>query len=66
MLLFHGITQTTEGGESLLTDGFRAAQILKETYPDYYKILSETNVECYDVGKEEFEYHQLNVMPVFK
>ncbi|KAG8822335.1 hypothetical protein FRC18_011057, partial [Serendipita sp. 400] len=44
------------GGQTLLVDGFYAASILKELYPDSYRLLSTVLVPTHSAGDEEFLY----------
>ena len=40
--LLHCLENTVEGGESLLADGFKAAELLREESPDSFEILANT------------------------
>ena len=42
--LLHCIANESTGGDSSLVDGFSVAEYLKENYEDFYKILTQTNV----------------------
>lgn len=42
--LLHCLSSDSDGGDSLLADGFRIAQDLRRDYPDYFNILSTTMV----------------------
>lgn len=39
--LLHCLKADSEGGDSILIDGFKLAEDLKQEFPDYYKVLSE-------------------------
>lgn len=40
------------GGESLLVDGFLAAQVLREVHPEAYQVLSTTRILTHSAGDE--------------
>ncbi|MDC2979720.1 TauD/TfdA family dioxygenase [Pelagibacteraceae bacterium] len=42
--LLHCIANESTGGDSSLVDGFSVAEYLKENHEDFYKILTQTNV----------------------
>ena len=46
--------QSETGGESLLVDGFKAAQILRDEHLDSYQILSRTAVPAHSAGDPQF------------
>lgn len=58
--MFHLLSHTeatkdgspARGGESLLVDGFFAAKILREVYPDAYRVLSTTRVSTHSAGDD--------------
>lgn len=58
--LFHLLSHTeaakdqtpARGGESLLVDGFFAAKILREVYPDAYRVLSSARVPTHSAGDD--------------
>ena len=65
MQMLHCISQVPmEGGENQLSDGFHAALKLKESNPDYYELLSTAVVDFHDVGVEDFEFYQMNRIPI--
>lgn len=43
--LLHCLESTTEGGESILQDGFFAAQALRDEDPAHFRVLSETWID---------------------
>ena len=43
--LLHCLESTTEGGESILQDGFLAAQVLRDEDPAHFRVLSETWID---------------------
>ncbi|CAF0928426.1 unnamed protein product [Adineta ricciae] len=51
--MLHLLKFDGEGGKTLLIDGFRAAQILREEDPAAYKILSTVRVPSHTVGDED-------------
>ena len=69
--MFHLLSHTNgSGGESLLVDGFRAAQILEKEDPAAHHILSNDRVLAHAIGNEgisiqpAFEYPVLNHHPM--
>ena len=42
--LLHCLQSTTEGGESILQDGFMAAKVLENEEPEHFKILSQSYI----------------------
>lgn len=65
--LLHCIRQYTEGegGQSHLVDGFRIAEQMKKDYPDQYKILCDTPLEFFDVGKDYIDFFKTHHSPTF-
>lgn len=54
------------GGGSIFADGFKAAQILKKDYPDYFCILSTYPVYHKDLGKYYFDFQYHGNSPVIR
>ncbi|GLB40713.1 putative protein of unknown function (DUF971) [Lyophyllum shimeji] len=55
--VFHLLSHTDgSGGASLLVDGFYAASILKELYPDAYDVLSNVRVPAHAAGEPSALY----------
>ncbi|PRP76233.1 hypothetical protein PROFUN_15318 [Planoprotostelium fungivorum] len=52
--MFHMLEFRGKGGESLLVDGFQAAKILKEKYPESYEILSTVRIPTHAAGDDGF------------
>tara|TARA_B100000131_G_scaffold203381_1_gene195303 strand:- start:366 stop:1466 length:1101 start_codon:yes stop_codon:yes gene_type:complete len=50
--LLHCIENQVSGGYSTLVDGYTVTEILKEDYPNYYKILTEIKVRYQFIDKE--------------
>lgn len=48
--MFHLIEFDGKGGESLLVDGFYAAQILKDVHPEAYATLSRLRIPTHSAG----------------
>ncbi|KAG0361424.1 hypothetical protein BGZ54_009103 [Gamsiella multidivaricata] len=48
--MFHLLYHDGEGGHNLLVDGFHCAKVLKEKYPQSYKVLSEIGVPSHSAG----------------
>jgi trimethyllysine dioxygenase len=58
--MFHLLSHTdspggtkAHGGESLLVDGFLAAQVLRDVHPDAYDILSRTRILTHSAGDDQ-------------
>ncbi|XP_067938194.1 gamma-butyrobetaine dioxygenase-like [Watersipora subatra] len=47
--LLHCMTQSEVGGESIMSDGIRAANLLKERHPEYFHILTTLEINQKDV-----------------
>lgn len=52
--LLHCMKQSSEGGDNEFTDAFYAEQILKNEYPEDWKILTETTIEFSDNGQDAY------------
>merc|ERR1712106_67965 len=52
-----------EGGETMLTDGFHAAALLKRDQPGMYKLLSETITSFRDVGSDYTQFDKITQLP---
>ncbi|KAK4983039.1 hypothetical protein LTR66_008985 [Elasticomyces elasticus] len=65
--LFHLLSHTDgSGGESLLVDGFRAAEILKHEDPAAYRTLSEVGVWSHASGNEGVSIRPYKAFPVLQ
>jgi len=53
------------GGETMLADGFGAAEILRTTQPQKYKLLCNTVVYYKDVGEDYVKYNSHNQVNIF-
>lgn len=63
-LFLHCITQHEgPGGETMLADGFYAAQKLKQQDPSSYKILAEIPGQFRDIGTDFKKFHKENRQP---
>lgn len=45
LVCFYMVENKSIGGESILVDGFRVAKDFSETYPDYFRVLTETPIQ---------------------
>src|SRR5271156_3777829 len=59
----HCLKQSETGGDSLLVDGYKAAQILRDEHPDSYRILSRTVVPSHSAGDPNY-FFQVRSKPV--
>ncbi|XP_059621745.1 gamma-butyrobetaine dioxygenase [Phlebotomus argentipes] len=66
--LLHCMEQSSStGGTNLLIDGMNIARMMKEMYPEYYKLLKTVPVDWTDVGTElGEEMHNIYRVPVFQ
>lgn len=64
MQILHCLQQTpTKGGDSIFSDGFKAASIMKDEYPDLYDILTEVPVSSNDFGGYYYDFDMVNYTP---
>ena len=60
-IFLHCIKQHTgPGGLTMLCDGFKAANQLKQVDPEAYRVLSETLVGFRDIGEDFRKFDKLN------
>lgn len=63
--MFHLLSHTDgKGGASLLVDGFKAANILREEDPDAYRTLSSVNIYAHASGNEGVSIQPYRPFPV--
>lgn len=67
-LLSHGPAGKTppSGGESLLVDGFLAAQVLRDVHPDAYETLSRVRVRTHSAGDDQTLIRPLQDQPILQ
>ncbi|XP_050729627.1 gamma-butyrobetaine dioxygenase-like [Eriocheir sinensis] len=54
-----------EGGDSLIADAANVARQLQQTYPEHYRVLTETRVEWSDRGTDETrEFYKVQRLPM--
>lgn len=64
---FHLLSHTDgEGGASLLVDGFKVAEELRQTDPEAYEILSTVNVHSHASGNEGISIQPYRSFPVLE
>ena len=53
--MFHllSLPGSHQGGKSILADGFRAAKLLKQSFPAYYQLLSTVKLPTHASGGED-------------
>lgn len=49
----------------MLIDGFKAAEILKKTNPEAFKIMDETVIRFRDIGQDYTKFNKLNITKFF-
>ncbi|CAH6720691.1 putative trimethyllysine dioxygenase [[Candida] jaroonii] len=64
--LFHLLFHDGEGGTSSLVDAFRCAQILKETHPESFDLLTKIPIPAHSAGEEKVCIQPDIPQPVFK
>lgn len=63
--MFHLLSHTDgKGGASLLVDGFRAAELLREEDPEAYEVLSSVNIYAHASGNEGISIQPYRSFPV--
>jgi len=56
-----------EGGANLFVDGFHIAQQFKSLEPELFKLLSETHIPYWDIGKDFYgDFHLKCSRPIFE
>lgn len=64
--LFHLLYHDGEGGTTSLVDAFRCAQILKETHPESFDLLTKIPIPAHSAGEEKVCIQPDIPQPVFK
>ncbi|RDD36075.1 Gamma-butyrobetaine dioxygenase [Trichoplax sp. H2] len=64
--MLHCVTAAKQGGDSQFTDGFKAAEQLRASHPQYFKILAETPVEHEDTGTDSYEFSLTAEHPIIR
>lgn len=54
--VLHCIKQASEGGESMMVDGFHVAQQLQKEDPEAYKTLTSLRIDFTDIGTDYCEF----------
>merc|ERR1712181_148516 len=54
-----------EGGETMLVDGFHAAEILRKNHPEMYQLLSNTMASFRDIGTDFIKFDSISQQPFF-
>lgn len=62
--LFHLLSHEGDGGASLLVDGFKAARILRDEFPESYRTLSNTRIPTHASGNTETSVQPYAPFPV--
>lgn len=63
--LFHMLHHDGEGGENMLVDAFKAAEVLKSESPEAYDMLSRTFIPAHSAGEEDVCITPAMPLPVF-
>ncbi|XP_017145578.1 gamma-butyrobetaine dioxygenase [Drosophila miranda] len=64
--LLHTLEQSdSPGGVNLLTDAYHVADLMRERYPEQFRVLCQTSVDWADIGRDgELEFHNIWRAPV--
>lgn len=65
VLLLYCIENNASGGESIVVDGFRVAELFRQNHPEYFQILSQTPVEFRQFNPE-WKYYFSHTTPILK
>ena len=65
MVCFYMVENTTDGGDSILVDGFRVAKDFQADYPQYFDILSKTPLQ-FQQFYQDFQYFYQRSQPVLE
>lgn len=63
--MFHLLEHSGTGGQSIIVDGFRAAKILRDEYPQAYKTLSKVRIPSHASGNVDNSIQPCEPFPVF-
>jgi len=55
-----------DGGETILSDGFKAAHLLKKRNPEAHKLLSTTVMGFRDIGEDYRKFNKLHKTTFFE
>lgn len=67
MQILHCIKQSSSGGENIVADAFRSAEIIRSQDPDCFKLLTETEFEYFDLGEDYIgKHHAQSRHPVIR
>ncbi|XP_050743424.1 gamma-butyrobetaine dioxygenase isoform X2 [Drosophila biarmipes] len=66
--MLHTLEQSASpGGVNLLTDAFYVAELMRERYPEQFRVLCHTPVDWADIGSEgDLQFHNIWRAPVIK
>ncbi|XP_071840924.1 gamma-butyrobetaine dioxygenase-like isoform X2 [Apostichopus japonicus] len=65
--ILHCIKQSSSGGENIVADAFRSAEIIRSEDPDCFKLLTETEFEYFDLGEDYIgKHHAQSRHPVIR
>ncbi|XP_022228597.2 gamma-butyrobetaine dioxygenase [Drosophila obscura] len=64
--LLHTLEQSdSPGGVNLLADAYHVADLMRERYPEQFRVLTQTPVDWADIGRDgELEFHNIWRAPV--
>lgn len=57
--MLHCVTQSRSGGGNTLVDGFYIAELLRQTQPSFFRVLSSVRVNWCDYGEENGMKHEV-------
>ena len=62
--ILHLLEHKGDGGQTILVDGFKAARILRDEYPESYRILSNVRIPSHASGNEDVSIQPYSPFPV--
>ena len=56
------------GGDNEFVDGLHIAKIIRENHPEAWKVLTEVNIDFWDVGSdpEGGDFYKISSLPTFQ
>lgn len=64
--MLHSVSEASQGGENQFSDGFMAAEQLRDNHPEYFELLTKYPIYYEDVGRDSSEFSHMALHPVIK
>ena len=62
--MLHCIKQVeTIGGDNEFSDAFNAAYQLRDEHPDYYRLLTQRDINHWDLGIDNYKFFKMTKQP---